>query len=101
MIMLHDLKNVIYLPHEDLSTLLHSWYKRKDNLNYLYNTTIGSTDQDMLASDCSPTPDLSGKVGLNLAFCLVTSCCSHKTEFWGPACRWLGRGSMSIGEECH
>ena len=54
MIMLHDLKNVIYLPHEDLSTLLHSWYKRKDNLNYLYNTTIGSTDQDMLASDCSP-----------------------------------------------
>ena len=43
-------------------------------------------------------PHFSGKVGLNLALGLVTSCCSHKTVCWVPACCWLGWGSMSICE---
>ena len=38
------------------------------------------------------------EVGLNLALGLVTSCCSCQTAWWRPACCWLGRGSMSIGD---
>ena len=36
----------------------------------------GAADQDILAPDLlphPPTPDFLGEVGLNLAFCLVTS----------------------------
>ena len=35
-------------------------------------------------------PHLSGKEGLNLDLGLVTSCCSHQTACWRPACCWLG-----------
>ena len=36
------------------------------------------------------TPDFSGKVGLNLALGLVTSCCSCQTAWWRPACCGVG-----------
>ena len=42
-------------------------------------------------------PHFSGKVGLNPALGLVTSCCSCQTAWWRPACCWLGWGSMIIG----
>ena len=46
------------------------------------------------------TPDFLGKVCINLALGLVTtSCYSHKTLCWGPACWWLGWGSRSVGFE--
>ena len=35
--------------------------------------------------------NFSGKVGLNIALGLVTSCYSHKTPCWGPACCLLWR----------
>ena len=44
------------------------------------------------------TPDFSGKVGLILAFGLVSSCCSYKTACWRPAYCWLGWWSMSFGD---
>ena len=46
-----------------------------------------ATDQDTLAPDF-PSIFL-GKVGLNLAVGLVTSCCGHKNACWGPAFCWL------------
>ena len=44
------------------------------------------------------TPDFSDEVGFNFTLGLVTSCCSHQTTWWRPACCWLGWGSMSIGD---
>ena len=35
---------------------------------------------------------------LNLPLGLVTSCCTHQTAWWRPACGWLGWGSMSTGD---
>ena len=46
------------------------------------------------------TPDFTGKVGLNLAICLVTSCCGHQTACWRPAYCQLGRVSFRIGDPC-
>ena len=52
--------------------------------------------------------DFLGKVGLNLAFGLVTSCYSrqtawwrcysHQTAWWNPVCYWLGCWFMMIGD---
>ena len=46
----------------------------------------------------SSTPDLLGKVGLNLALGMVTSCCHCQTACFRPTGCWLGRGSTSIGD---
>ena len=42
-------------------------------------------------------PDFSGKVDLNLALGLVSSCYGHQTARWRPTCWWLGWKFMSIG----
>ena len=54
-------------------------------------STGEANDQGMLALDCPPsTPDFLGKVGLNLALGLVTSCCGHQTTCWIFVCCCLG-----------
>ena len=42
-------------------------------------------------------PILLGRSRFKPYLGLVTSCCSHQTAWWRPACSWLGWGSTSIG----
>ena len=43
------------------------------------------------------TPDFFGKVGLNLALGLVTSCWGCQIAWWRPICCWLGWVCMVLG----
>ena len=65
---------------------------------YIMESRLDTTDQDKLAPDCSPIHHRLIGQSLNLALGLLTSCCCHKTAFWGPPCYWGWWGSMRIGD---
>ena len=75
----------------DALTSFHYNLELNTAQHYLGKGSVEATEQYMLAPDCSPIhPGFSGKLGLNLALGLGTSCCGHQTACWRPACCWLG-----------
>ena len=85
---------VLARPSQDAFLLPHIAYLSRVSKKYRYY-------RHLIAP--SSSPDFSCKVVLNLALGLVTFYCSCKTEYWGPACSWMGFGSTSIGDssKCH